>query len=268
MTEQEILQSPERSKKRIHVALPIRVTVWDNETRPGLEMACTYDISARGARVTGLRSVKEAGEIIAIERGRNNRFFCRVVWVGRQNSDLQGQIGIECVEMDRTLWEAELLEMEEVYDSFGAEKKFRPVLSGAANNKRRAPRFSAEGSVQLGKVGAASRFEGELKNISERGCLIIPTTIPERGSEVKLTVKVGNYDLTVKGLVKHVGEDSGVGIEFREIRRGDRQMLEFLLRKLAEQKFEEDFHLDVKSEDPSQGAARQPGKSKAASNKK
>ena len=53
-----------------------------------------------------------------------------------------------------------------------------------------------------------------------------------------------------------------------EIRRGDRQMLEFLLRKLAEQKFEEDFHLDVKSEDSSQTAEKQPGKSKAASNKK
>ena len=172
------------------------------------------------------------------------------------------------MELDRTLWEAELLEMEEVYETFGVEKKFRPILSGGANNKRRAPRYSAKGSVELGKVGAALRYEGELQNLSERGCLIIPTTVPELGSEVKLSVKVGKYDLTVKGQVKHVGEDSGVGIEFREIRRGDRQMLQFLLRKLAEQKFEDDFHLDTESTSEAPEAKKATAKTKAAASGK
>ena len=73
--------SPERQKKRIQLALPIRVTYWDDTQKPCLEIACTYDISEHGARVTGLRCVKEAGEVIAIERGKN-KAFCRVVWVG------------------------------------------------------------------------------------------------------------------------------------------------------------------------------------------
>src|SRR6476646_1856462 len=59
-------KSPDRSGKRIHVALPIRVTYWDSENKPSLEMACTYDISSRGARITGLRCVKATGDIVAV----------------------------------------------------------------------------------------------------------------------------------------------------------------------------------------------------------
>jgi len=52
------VELPERNNKRIHVALPIRVTYWDSENKPAVEFACTYDISSRGARVSGIRSVK------------------------------------------------------------------------------------------------------------------------------------------------------------------------------------------------------------------
>jgi len=76
----ELTGQAERSSKRIHVALPIRVTYWDSEKKPCLEMSCTYDISERGARIGGVRSLKEAGEIIAVERGRG-KAFCRVVWI-------------------------------------------------------------------------------------------------------------------------------------------------------------------------------------------
>jgi hypothetical protein len=34
--------------------------------------------------------------------------------------------------------------------------------------------------------------------------------------------------------VRHAGVDSGLGIEFLEIRKGDRPVLQYILRKLAE----------------------------------
>ena len=52
----------DRLDKRVHVALPIRVTYWDEQARPHLEMACTYDISPHGARVVGLRGAKKEGD--------------------------------------------------------------------------------------------------------------------------------------------------------------------------------------------------------------
>src|SRR5437870_13772730 len=85
---------------------PIRVTCWDNEHQPQLEMACTYDISQHGARIVGLRSAQKPGEIVAVERGRN-KTFCRIVWIGQNNSERHGQIGLQCVETDKSMWESE-----------------------------------------------------------------------------------------------------------------------------------------------------------------
>lgn len=230
-------QPPERIDKRIHAALPIRVTYWDSDKKPLLEMACTYDISARGARVTGLRCVKQEGDVVVVERGRN-RAFCRVVWIGEANSELHGQIGIQCVESDRMMWEAELREFEEVYETIqkeGNQMRSGPLSGGPVSNRRRSQRFEAEGVAELMKLGADRlQTEGGLKNLSESGCLVSSKRVLAPGSELKLVLNVGNYDLSIKGKVKHALPELGLGIEFREIRKGDRQVLQFLLRKLAE----------------------------------
>jgi len=227
--------APERNDKRIHAALPIRVTYWDNDKKPLLEMACTYDISTRGARVTGLRCVKQTGEIVLVERGRS-RAYCRVVWIGEPQSELQGQIGIQCVESERLMWEAEIRELEEVYETIQRDgTPPRLAVAGAINNRRRYPRFETEGDVEVFRQGSEIfETEGELRNLSELGCLVSAKRLLTPGSELKLMLNVGNYDLSLRGRVRHAVADIGLGIEFREIRKGDRQVLQFLLRKLAQ----------------------------------
>jgi hypothetical protein len=236
----------ERHSKRIQVALPIRVTYWDGDHRPALEIACTYDISQRGARVTGLRCVKGAGEIIAIERGKC-KAFCRVVWIGQPNSEWRGQIGIQCVESDRTLWEAELRDMEEAYD---------PILVGGAlqrssayashERRRRRERFASEGMAELVRPGPNGlQIEAALRNLSEIGCLVVTKHMLPPGTELKLALNVDDYDLTLKGQVRHGDPHVGLGIEFREILKGERQILQFLMRKLAEKSFEDSLQFEV-----------------------
>jgi hypothetical protein len=242
VSEETSNQPPDRLDKRIHVALPIRVTYWDSENKPCLDLACTYDISARGARVTGLRFVKEAGEIIAVERGRS-KAFCRVVWVGEPNSELRGQVGIQCIESDRMMFETELRGLEEVYERIQGENgPYRMnSISGSLNgNRRRQPRFDIQGVVDLLKRDPnADHTAAILKNLSETGCLITSNHKLVPGTELKLVLQVGNQDLRFRGRVRHVAMDFGVGIEFREIRKGDRQVLQFMLRKLAEKEEEE-----------------------------
>jgi hypothetical protein len=234
---EDLLNQPlERVTKRIHVALPIRVTYWDSENKPCLEMACTYDISARGARVTGLRCVKGEGEIVAVERGRN-KAFCRVVWVGESNSELRGQIGLQCVESDRLMWESELRDMEEAYDPVQRDGTLTRGAVGRNMNdgNRRHQRFDIKGLAELLKRGStATHTEGDLRNLSELGCLVTTKQVLLPGTDLKLVLNVANYNLSVKGQVRHAALDMGLGIEFREIRKGDRQILQFLLRKLAE----------------------------------
>ena len=231
---------PERSNKRIHLALPIRLTYWDNENKPALELGCTYDISARGARVSRIRSITKTGEIVAIERGRN-KVFCRVVWIGEPNSELRGQMGIESVELDRTLWDAELRDMEEIYDPIKIELGTLRPNSLGSGNRRRLRRFEIEGLAELLKDGRNA--QADLRNISELGCLIATPQTLTPGTDLKILLNVQDYDLSMKGKVRHA-EQLSMGIEFREIRKGDRQVLSHLLRKLAEQQLEKSFEME------------------------
>lgn len=246
MTDETSKPSPERQKKRLHVALPIRVTYWDDAHKPCLEIACTYDISEHGARVTGLRSVKEPGEVIAIERGRS-KAFCRVVWVGEPESELQGQIGLQCVESDRILWEAELRDMVDTYEPIlldGNSKRKRTFASH--ERRRRRERFSLEGTAELVEQGANSfKANVVLKNMSEIGCLVVTKQVLPAGTELKLTLHVDDHALALKGQVRHAEPQVGLGIEFREIRKGERQILQFLIRKLAEKHLEETLQFEV-----------------------
>jgi hypothetical protein len=244
---------PERLAKRVHVALPLRVTYWDHEYKPCLDTACTYDISPRGARITGLRSIQQVGDILAVERGRNNnKTFCRVIWVGDAKSELRGQVGIRCVETERFLWDAELRDMEEIYDPVLRETGRANHNSALADsNRRRSSRFTVAGMAELQdqKHGIAPA-ESILKDLSQTGCLISSEDPLQPGTDLKLVLNVANYDLSVKGQVRHIVEGGGMGIEFREIRKGDRQMLHFLLRKLEEQKLEESFDLELQPSAP------------------
>jgi hypothetical protein len=239
-------QLPERHSKRIQVALPIRVTYWDGAHKPALEIACTYDISEHGARVTGLRCVKGTGEIIAIERGKS-KAFCRVVWIGEPNSELRGQIGIQCVESDRTLWEAELRDMHEVYDPILTEGSGKPSSTFASHERRRRrERFILEGMAELTKQGPNGvHAKAALMNVSEIGCLVSTKQIVPPGTELNLTLNIGEYALALKGQVRRADPHVGLGIEFHEIRKGERQILQFLLRKLADKHFEESLQFEV-----------------------
>jgi hypothetical protein len=246
LTEEHSKPAAERQNKRLHLALPIRVTYWDDAQKPCLEIACTYDISEHGARVTGLRSVKEAGEVIAIERGRS-KAFCRVVWVGEPNSELQGQIGLQCVESDRTLWEAELRDMVDVYEPvvLDGDSK-RPRTFAAHERRRRRERFSLEGTAELVEEGAHNfKADVVLKNMSEIGCLVLTKQVVPPGTELKVTLHVDDHNLTLKGQVRHAEPQVGLGIEFREIRKGERQILQFLIRKLAEKHFEDNLQFEI-----------------------
>ncbi len=235
---EELDIQPERLNKRIHIALPVRITQWDSENRPNLVMACTYDISPLGARVTGLRNAK-VGEIITLERGRSGKFYCRVVWVGEPNSPLHGQVGVESVELQRRMWDAELQSMEEVFDPIPQRKLAKPGISGEPI-RRCAPRFEIKGSADLRQMNVP---QAGVKNLSEMGCMLVTKDPLPTGSNLKLTLKVAQYDLTVKGSVRHSEAGMGIGVEFSEIRKGDRQVLQFLLKKLTEQQFEQAFQL-------------------------
>ena len=103
-------------------------------------------------------------------------------------------------------------------------------------NRRLHQRFAADGIAEMLKHElGSSPTEAILKDLSEIGCLVTSRHLVTPGTELKLVLNVSNCDLAVKGRVRHADLNFGLGIEFREIRKGDRQILQFLLRRLAEE---------------------------------
>jgi hypothetical protein len=66
--------------KLVHLALPVRWSLIEQGGRSPIEVACTYDIHPRGARLVSGREVN-VGDLVVVERGRN-KAVCQVVWRG------------------------------------------------------------------------------------------------------------------------------------------------------------------------------------------
>jgi hypothetical protein len=219
--------------KLVHLALPVRLTHMVNGERSEPELACTYDIHPKGARLLSLRSVK-TGDLVTVERGRG-KSVCRVIWTADPDSPLRGQFTVECIEGGRIPWEEELRQMQERFlpiDSEAALKAAGNRLRRGDQNRRRSRRFQAEGQVDLVEIGRESRSAGRLEQISEHGCLINAGDLLTPGTHLRMVLNIYDVSVALKGNVKYAAEDRSMGVEFREIRQGDRPLLNYVLSQL------------------------------------
>jgi hypothetical protein len=237
-------------EKLIHLALPVRLVHMRNGERGGMELACTYDIHPRGARLRSSREVK-VGNLITIERGRS-KSVCRVVWTADPDSALRGQFTVECVEGSKIPWEEELRQMEEQY---------LPVLPSAPNrtrtmtafhrgerNRRRGPRFHVEGEADLAEIGGRSHVEGRLEQISRYGCLISAGDLLTPGTSLRLVLNMYDVSIALRGHVRYTAGNRAMGVEFQEIRQGDRPLLDYVLNRLKKPRPEDFADLEVITE--------------------
>jgi PilZ domain-containing protein len=226
-------------EKLIHLALPVRLIHTRNGVRSGIELACTYDIHPRGARLLTGRSVK-VGDLITVERGRQ-KSVCQVVWAAEPDSALRGQFTVECVEGSRIPWEEELRQMEEQYLPVipGSNKAPGPNRKTTMNafgrseqNRRRRPRYDVEGAADLAEIGGRSRLDGRLEQISEYGCLVSAGDLLTPGTGLRLVLNICDVSVALRGYVRYTAQNRAMGVEFQEIRQGDRPLLDYVLNRL------------------------------------
>jgi hypothetical protein len=227
--------------KLVHLALPVRWSLVGQEGRGAAEIACTYDIHPRGARLLSAREVN-IGDLMIVERGRN-KAVCQVVWTADPASPLRGQFTVQCVE-GKTPWDDELRQMEEQYQPviLDGPRSARGFSRPDANRRRR-PRFYVEGQAEV--IDGVQRVEGELQQISEYGARIASTEILRTGTDFRLMLNVFDVSLAVKARVKYLVDNLGMGVEFHEIRRGDRPLLSYVLSKLRTRRVEEFAPVEV-----------------------
>ena len=91
-----------RRKPRKLAVVPVKVRA----THPDAKaiMACTLDISAEGARLNLSGWTPEPGEIINVERGPEKSMF-RIAWIGDPATGRRGQIGIQCLEQGKSIFQ-------------------------------------------------------------------------------------------------------------------------------------------------------------------
>jgi hypothetical protein len=238
-------------EKLIHLALPVRLIHMHNGGRGGPELACTYDIHPRGARLLSCRDVK-VGDLITIERGRH-KSVCQVIWTAHPESVLRGQFTVECVEGSKIPWEEELRQAQEQYLPVvpeGANQISRLSAGrGAGQNRRRRPRFEVEGGADVTEIGGQSRVEGRLEQISEYGCLISAGGLLAPGTGLRLVLNMCDVSIALRGDVKYAAENRAMGVEFQEIRQGDRPLLDYVLDRLKKPRTEDFADLEVITEE-------------------
>ncbi len=213
--------------KMVHLALSVRWSLVGQDGRGPLEMACTYDIHPRGARLLGGHELS-LGDLVMVERGRN-KALCQVVLTADPGSQLAGQFTVQCVEK-KTPWDDELRQLEEEY---------QPVIVGGSNNlrtgnaqenRRRRPRYSVDGKAEV--IDGVQYVEGHVEQLSEFGARINAKDLLRPGTDFRLTLNVFDVSMALKAQVKYLVSNLGMGVEFHEIRRGDRPLLEYVLSKL------------------------------------
>ncbi len=242
--------SPEQGlhvSKLVHLALPVRWSLLGANRGP-VEMACTYDIHPQGARLLSARVVN-VGDLVLVERGRN-KATCQVIWAADPASPLRGQFTVQCVE-GRTPWEDELrqIQIEDQYQPLILDATHRRAslsMGEKESNRRRRPRFYAEGQAEV--IDGAQRVGGEIEQISEYGARIATLSAPRPGTDFRLMLNMFDVSVALKAQVKYLVDNLGMGVEFNEIRRGDRPLLSYVLSKLKSRRVEEFARVEVISE--------------------
>jgi hypothetical protein len=221
--------------KMIHLALPVRWSLAGQEGRGASEMACTYDIHTNGARLVSSHPAT-IGDLVVIERGRH-KALCQVVWSADPNSALRGQFAVQCVD-GKTPWEEELRQLEEQYERLiiDAGAPSRPLSQKEANRRRR-PRFYVEGQAEV--IDGVQHLAGEVQEISELGARISAKESLRPGTDFRLLLSIFDVSLALKAQVRSMVSNLGMGVEFQEIRRGDRPLLNYVLGKVKTKKVEE-----------------------------
>lgn len=97
-------------------------------------------------------------------------------------------------------------------------------------------------------MGGDSRLEGRLEEISEFGCLISADDLLTPGTGLRLVLNMCDVSVALRGHVRYTAQNRAMGVEFQEIRQGDRPLLDYVLSRLKRPRREDFADLEVVTE--------------------
>jgi len=141
------------------------------------------------------------------------------------------------VEAQKTLWAAELRDMEEVYDPIVCDRTPNRVNSAAGRqngNRRRHQRLPAEGAAELQQKSSKAAIWKAASGMFRVGLPGYDQKPPLAGKDLKLVLNCGNYDLALRDRCGTRRSTSALASSSGKFARGIGTFLQYLLRKLGE----------------------------------
>jgi PilZ domain len=101
-------------------------------------------------------------------------------------------------------------------------------------DKRRRPRYRCEGSAEFLTEGVDMRTWATITDMSLSGCYVELPATSAVNTPVNLTLDVKGLRIRLKGIVRTSYPLLGMGIEFTDIPKQEKPLLDELLRRLAD----------------------------------
>jgi hypothetical protein len=216
---------------RIHTVLPVWVT-WSEQGKTRKEFACTLDVSRKGARLANVKGLGGPGQIVALRRKSSEAPF-RVVWIGPPQTQCEGQIGVECIDPDKTFWDIDFADAHEDFEPIDTVSSGNLASQASQPLKTKSPNYPCSGTARVwASESALECTEAGLTAIGSFGAELCGDGLP-LDEIALLQLQIGETILTVKAVISVGDGTSRRFVEFSQIRRGDRRALQHLVAQLS-----------------------------------
>ncbi len=231
-----------RRENRVLVSLPVRVSGNDSNGNPFVQTAQTLDVSRTGARLTGIRCLRGAGEIITIEcSGSAARYL--VAWIGLLGTAEDGHFGVRALQPEKRIFRVVLGDpkpdnYQPPAPQISEEVPALPVSFATERwdkkERRSTRRFPCNGTGQIQQQGVAFPTWAKVCDLSAGGCYLELIFTPQRLSKLRLTITINEHTFRANGTVVTSHPGIGVGVQFTGVDPGSEKTLQEILRQLSE----------------------------------
>jgi hypothetical protein len=226
-----------RSSLRRKVVLPVTVVRRNGQEK---QLAHTLDVTETAARLGGLCSLLDPGEVIEICRGTTMAKF-QVFWMGAPGSAMEGQAGVRSLELNKGIWGVDIpVDETDVVPEGGIVRTAMPQVRTEprlAGEKRWHTRFECSGGASIRADGSAFPVHGQAKDIAQGGIYVETTTPLPVNTAIQAKMNVEGVSIESPGVVRTSYPMVGMGISFQKITPENQarigQVIQFLRNKAA-----------------------------------
>jgi len=227
-----------RDKLRRKVVLPVTVIRRNGEERL---LAHTLDMTEISARLGGLGTQLEPGELIEVQRGAVKAKF-QVHWMGTPASALAGQAGVRSVDPNKSIWGIQLppdepditIDTLEVRTGASATRAFQPQAKPEEH-----ARYECSGGATLRAPGSNYPVRVQLKAIHVNGMYVETITTLPLSTVVAIEAKIEGIQIETAGMVTSSTPRVGMDIAFHKITAENQRKVLQALQRLKQKAWDE-----------------------------